>query len=305
MASGPEMEPLVIECSLNEQVTKDRNPSVPISQDEVVEDALAAAAAGASILHFHARDAETGDLLHPGTEWYRDVMRAIRRENADVLLYPTYGASPTPEERFSHLAALADDPEVRLDFATIDPGAVNYADFDWGGDAKGLGWDYILSVSHTEIEYFFGLAREKAIAYSFTVRELGHVRHVLAYRALGWIDDPLFFKITLSENHAWGAPPTVAGLRMLTEGCLPEDVPYRWMTYVEGEGHAALSRFAVEQGGHVRTGVGDNPLFEGERLTNAEQVERVVGYAREIGREIADPAGTRALLSTSPKRREA
>ena len=92
------MEPLIIECSLNEQVTKDRNASVPISKEEVVADALAAADAGAAILHFHARDEETGDLLHPGTEWYRDVMRAIRRENPEVLLYPTYGASPTPED---------------------------------------------------------------------------------------------------------------------------------------------------------------------------------------------------------------
>ena len=294
------MEPLIIECSLNEQVTKDLNASVPIAKEEVVEDALAAAAAGASILHFHARDPETGDLLHPGTEWYREVMREIRRASPDVLLYPTYGASPTPEERFGHLAALADDPGIRLDFATIDPGAVNYADFDWQGDAKGLGWDYILSVSHTEIEYFFALAREKAITFSFTVRELGHVRHVLAYREIGWVTDPLFFKVTLSESHAWGAPPTVEGLRMLTEGMIPEDLPYRWMTYVEGACHADLSRFAVEQGGHVRTGVGDNPLFEGEALTNAEQVACIVDHARSIGREVAGPKQTRELLGTAP-----
>ena len=124
------MEPLIIECALNEQVTKQQNPGVPIAPDELVEDALAAAEAGASILHFHARDVATGDLLHPGTEFYREVMRGIRRQNADVLLYPTYGASPTPEERFSHLVALSEDPEIRLDFATIDPGAVNYASFD-------------------------------------------------------------------------------------------------------------------------------------------------------------------------------
>jgi uncharacterized protein (DUF849 family) len=72
------MEPLIIECSLNEQVTKAQNPHVPISPAELVADALAAAEAGASILHFHARDTETGDLLHPGTEFYREVMRGVR-----------------------------------------------------------------------------------------------------------------------------------------------------------------------------------------------------------------------------------
>lgn len=294
------MEPLIIECSLNEQVTKAQNASVPIAPEEVVEDALEAAAAGASILHFHARDAQTGDLLHPATEWYRAVMRGIRRRNPDVLLYPTYGASPTPEERFSHLAALADDPEIHLDFATIDPGAINYADFDWTAETPRLGWDYVLSVSHAEIEYFFRLAREKGITYSFTVRELGHVRHVLAYRALGWLSGPLFFKVTMSENHAWGVPPGEAGLRMMTEGVVPDGVPYRWMTFVEGACHAELTRFAIAQGGHVRTGVGDNPLFEGQALTNAQQVSRVVEYAHAAGREVADPKRTRELLATDP-----
>ena len=292
------MEPLIIECSLNEQVTKDQNPNVPIAPDELVADAIEAAGAGASILHFHARDQLTGALLHPGTGFYRDVMREIRRSQPDVILYPTYGASPTPEERFSHLVALAEDPDVRLDFATIDPGAVNYADFD--AEANALGQDFVLSVSHAEIRYFFELCRERGLQFSFTVRELGHVRHVLAYRRMGWIDHPLFFKVTMSENHAWGIAPSVEGLRILTESVLPADVPYRWMTYIEGACHAELSRHAVEHGGHVRTGVGDNPLFENELLTNAQQVSRVVEMAARVGREIADPGETRRLLASSP-----
>jgi uncharacterized protein (DUF849 family) len=292
------MEPLIIECALNEQVTRAQNESVPIAPDEIIADALAAAQAGASVVHFHARDLRTGDLLHPGTEFYREVMRGIRREDPDVLLYPTYGASPTPEERFSHLDALADDPEIRLDCATIDPGAVNYADYD--PVQNELGWDFVLSVSHAEARYFFELSKRHGIQYSFTCRELGHIRHVLAYRQLGWVDDPLLIKVVMSENHAWGVRPSAEGIRMLTEAIIPEDVPYRWMTYIEGACHADLSRYAVEHGGHVRTGVGDNPLFEGERLGNAEQVSRIVEMARTIGREVAGPMETRRLLASKP-----
>ena len=80
------LEDLIIECSLNEQVTKAENPHVPIRVDEVVAAGLAAAAAGAAILHFHARDEATGALLHPGTEVYRRIFRGIRRENPDVIL---------------------------------------------------------------------------------------------------------------------------------------------------------------------------------------------------------------------------
>ncbi|MCA9501564.1 MAG: 3-keto-5-aminohexanoate cleavage protein [Myxococcales bacterium] len=292
------MEPLIIECALNEQVTRSSTPHVPITTEEIVEDALAAAVAGASIIHFHARDPATGALLHPGTESYRETMRAIRRVDPDVILYPTYGSSPTPEERFSHLEALALDPEIRLDCATIDPGAVNYADYD--PERNELGWDFVLSVSHAEARHFFELARRHGIRYSFTCREPGHVRHVLVYRRLGWVDDPLFVKVVLSEHHAWGMPPSEEAIRILTRGMIPEDVPYRWMVYVEGASHAPLARHAVERGGHVRTGVGDNPLFEGARLSNAEQVTRVVEMARAIGRSVAGPEETRRLLASKP-----
>lgn len=296
------MEELIIECALNEQVGKGENPKVPIAVDEIVADGLAAAAAGAAILHFHARDEATGALLHPGTEVYRRILRGIRRENPDVILYPTYGASPTPEARFAHLAELAADPECRLDFATIDPGAVNYADYD--PQAKQLGWDYVLSVTHGEIRYFFDLAKRHGIRFSFTVRELGQIRHVLAYRDMGLVHDPLFLKITMSEKHAWGVPPSVHGLRLLTEGIIPAGVSYRWMLFVEGgsRNFVQLCRYAVENGGHVRLGIGDTALYDGRALSNAEQVAEIVAMARAAGRGVATPAGTRAMLDRAPAR---
>lgn len=297
------MEELIIEASLNEQVTKAENPRVPIAVDEIVADGLAAARAGASILHFHARDEGTGALLHPGTEVYRAILRGIRRENRDVLLYPTYGASPTPEARFGHLEALAADPACGLDFATIDPGAVNYADYD--PHAKKIGWDYVLSVTHTEVEYFLALAKRIGIQWSYTVREPGQIRHVLAYRDMGLAPDPLLFKITMSEKHLFGMPPSLAAIRILTEGVIPAGTPYRWMLFVEGgsANFVQLCRYAVENGGHVRVGVGDTPLYAGRALSNAEQVGEIVAMAKAAGRGVATPERTRALLRTWPPRR--
>jgi 3-keto-5-aminohexanoate cleavage enzyme len=294
------MEELIIECALNEQVGKHENPKVPIAVDEIIADGLEAAAAGAAILHFHARDEASGALLHPGTEVYRRILRGIRHENPDVILYPTYGASPSPEERFAHLAELASDPDCRLEFATIDPGAVNYADYD--PQTKQLGWDYVLSVTHGEIRYFFDLAKRHGIRFSFTVRELGQIRHVLAYRDMGLVHDPLFLKITMSEKHAWGVPPSVQGLRLLTEGIIPAGVAYRWMLFVEGgsRNFVQLCRYAVGNGGHVRLGIGDTALYDGRALSNAEQVAEIVAMARRAGRGIATPAQTRAMLDRVP-----
>lgn len=296
------MEDLIIECSLNEQVTKAENPHVAIAVDELVADALAAARAGAAILHFHARDPQTGALLHPGTETYRAILRGIRRENRDVLVYPTYGASPTPEERFSHLEALAADPDCGLDFATIDPGAVNYADYD--PTTKQIGWDYVLSVTHTEVRYFFDLAKRIRIPFSFTVREPGQIRHVLAYRDMGLVRDPLLLKITMSEKHLWGVPPSIAGLKLMTEGVIPAGVDYRWMLFVEGgsENFVPLCRYAVENCGHVRVGIGDSPRWGGRVMTNAEQVGEIVAMARDAGRGVATGKVVREMLSRARTR---
>jgi len=292
------MEPLIIECALNEQATREQNSRVPIAPEQIVRDALEAARAGAAIVHLHAREPRTGELLHPGTECYREIFRAIRQQDPELLLYPTYGFSPTPGERFSHLVALAEDPQVRLDFATIDPGAVNYAD-QTAAVGRGPG-DFVLSVSHAECRYFFETANRLDFLYSETVRELGHVRHLVSYWRAGWIRWPLLLKLTMSENHCWGLPPRPESIELFTRAILPPDIPFRWMTYVEGQAHTEMCRHAVLRGGHVRTGLGDNPLLDGKQLSNAEQVERVVEMARAAGRAVATPAEARRILRSRP-----
>ena len=87
---------------------------------------------------------------------------------------------------------------------------------------------------------------------------------------------------------------------MFTSAILPPDIPFRWMTYVEGEAHTGMCRFAVERGGHVRTGLGDNPVLEGKQFSNTEQIERVVDLARRAGRKVATPAEARRMLRTPP-----
>ncbi len=286
---------LIIEAAINEQADRDVNPFVPYSPEEIAVDALAAARAGAAIVHFHARDPDTGELLHPGIEPYREAMRLIRKEAPDLLLYPTYGFSPTPQQRFAHLEELAADPDVRLDFATIDPGAVAYGHYD---EASG-GWvnDFVMSVTHAEAQHFFELCKRHRILHSITVREPGQVRHAAQYHAQGWTPAPLLLKITFSDSPAFGLPPCAEGIAVLTSPLVTGGLPVEWMTYVEGPSHDRMNALAVASGGHVRTGLGDNPLIEGKRMTNAEQVERVVELATRMGREIATPADVRALLA--------
>jgi 3-keto-5-aminohexanoate cleavage enzyme len=288
------VEKLIIEAAINEQASRADNPRVPYAPEEIAAEALAAARAGAAIVHFHARDPVTGDMLHPGTESYRESMRLIRAENPDVLLYPTYGISPTPQERFSHLEALAQDPQIHCDFATIDPGAVNYGYLD---EQSGE-WmhDFVQSVTHAEARHFFELTQRYGILHSITVREIGQIRHAIAYHRLGWTRGTILFKLSFRDAMGFGLPPCAESIEIMTRPLITEDVPFEWMVYSEGPSHDRLSALAVAMGGHVRTGLGDNPLLAGKKLSNAEQVERVVEIAQRQGRELATPADVRQML---------
>jgi len=288
---------LIIEAAINEQSPKEVNPHVPYTPEEIATDALAAARAGAAIVHFHARHPESGALLHPGIEPYREAMRWIRQENADVILYPTYGFSDTAEERFAHLAALAADPDVRLDFATIDPGAVNYGHYD----AKEKAWldDFVMSVSHAEARHFFDFCKGAGVQHSIVVREPGQVRHAAQYQRQGWTSLPLLLKLHFRDASCFGLPPCMEGVHTLISPLVTGGLPVEWMTYVEGESHERMNALAVGGGGHVRTGLGDNAILEGQVMTNAEQVERVAEMATRAGRPLATPADVRALWKPS------
>lgn len=290
---------LIIEAAINEQSSKADNPNVPVSAEECAADALAAADAGAAIVHFHARDPRTGALLSPGTETYAEAMRLINAERPDLLVYPTYTGGGLPAaERFAFLAELADDPTVRLRSATIDPGAtifsfVDPTTFDHRGDG-------LFGVTLEHLEHFLALATEKGIQYSVVVREPGHVRITVAAHRKGWMTGTILFKLNLADHALWGLPPSEAAVDAYLS-VVPDDIPYTYMAYTYGPSHWAMARLAIDRGAHVRVGLGDNPV-EADRSqpTNAELVSRVVEMAAAAGREPATPDETLAILGVSP-----
>jgi uncharacterized protein (DUF849 family) len=286
------MDKLIIEAAINEQSSKERNPHVPYSAEECAEDALRCAAAGAAIIHFHARDPRTGDLLHPGTDTYATAMRLIRAERPDLLVYPTYVMDGDP---FAHIEALAADPTVQLRCATIDPGTMNFSRFDAATGA--IQGDKPFIVTHADAARFFDICKRYGVLYGVVVREPGHVRTTVAYHRAGIIGGPLLFRLNLADDMLFGLPPSPEAVEAYM-GLVPADIEKNWMAYTYGPSHWAMNRHAVTTGAHVRTGLGDNPVAtDGSTPTNEELVRRVVALADEVGREVATPSDAMALLS--------
>ena len=122
-------EPVIIEVALHELVSKAANPNVPYGPDEVAADAAACFETGATLLHFHARDAASGAQRWHDDAVYNETVAAIRARGvpADVPWYPTYpGVRPEVRvhDSMPHLAVLAQEP-ARLELAAIDVGSGN------------------------------------------------------------------------------------------------------------------------------------------------------------------------------------
>ena len=281
------MHKLMVEVALNELASKDQNSNVPYGPEEVARDAIACAKAGAAIIHFHARDATTGEQLWSSAETYAEAIKLIRRE-CDALLYPTYRSGVPKEERIAHVLALADDPEVRLELATLDLGATNTGTPERGGT-------YVNS--HGDVTYFMEAMRKSGVHYSLGVRDVGHMRHIRAYAEMGLVESPWAVKIFMSESDYHGSPPDARGLMMYLD-MVPPGVECHWFvtTYKSPNEHGRINMLAAAMGGHIRTGLGDNPVLDGEVLTNAQQVELAVDLAQRAGREVATPADTRQML---------
>ncbi|MEE9284836.1 MAG: 3-keto-5-aminohexanoate cleavage protein [Dehalococcoidia bacterium] len=286
------MDKLIIEAAINEATTKEQNPQVPYGPEEIAADAVACVRAGASIVHFHARDPATGEQRWIDAGLYAEAMRLIQQE-CDAVLYPTYSARLPLEERYSHFEALGNETGVTFEMATIDLGAVNMAAFD--PTSHQLGRDFVYNNLHGDVMRFFELAKEIGVIYNLGIREPGHLRHALAYREMGLLREPLILKFFFTDNHPYGLPPTVRGLQAYLD-MLPPGLPHVWFIQSYGASHTLMQSLAISLGGHVRTGIGDNPRLDGRPVTSVRHVEKFVGIANRFGREIASPADARAML---------
>lgn len=299
------MRPVIIEVGLNESTRRESNPHVPYSPEEVAEDILRCGEAGASIVHFHSRDAASGldALFVPGwerkhdTEFYGEAMRQVRAAGSDILMYPTYPTLPLGRpskalERFEHVFALADDPMLAPHLAPIDMGSWNIA-FSVGGAFVEVPDEFAVSVNTLpHILEVMRSAVDRGMLLSLAAFEPGHLRTILACLEQGLTPKPMV-KLFMSDQWLQGPWPDRDGLegylRLIDRvGPGREHVEWIVVPYAMSSKRAAdeLRRAALELGGHIRVGIGDNPDAS-EGRSNAELVREAVQAAAEAGRPVA------------------
>ena len=265
-------EPVILTCAVSGgSVTG--NPHQPSTRDEVVEAALGAAAAGASVVHVHART-PNGEMSQ-SEEQYAPIRDAVRAAQPDVLLNFTTGGrlGMTLEERRRSLLAGPDLASLNCGSINFGPEGVIYDNPRW---------------------YIDELAAEMAgrgILPEYECFDLGMV--VTAVELAAAAERPGMVHAVLGVRG--GAPATIETMCHLAS-VVPAGLP--WMATAIGRNNFPMMAAVLARGGHVRTGLED-VVFTAPReyaASNAALVERAVALCAAVGRPVATPAQAREIL---------
>ena len=272
------MEKLIISaCICGAEVTKEQNPNVPYTVEEIVREAKSAVDAGAAIVHLHVRE-DDGTPTQSKAR-FKECIDAIYKVCPDVILIPSTGGAVgmTAEERLQ-------PTELFPEMATLDCGTCNFGDevFENTMPMRDFGKRMLENNIKPEYECF----------------EMGHLDTVLAMAKKGQVPGaPMQFNFVLGVPGC--TPATVPNLCWLVNA-IPAGST--WTATGIGRHAFTLAAPAIAMGGNVRVGFEDNLYLERGVLakSNGELVAKVVRIAKELGRPIATSAEAREILGLKP-----
>jgi len=273
---------LIINVALTGMIpTRDMNHNVPLTPEEIAEDARRVCALGASMLHVHARDKDGNPSSSP--ELYREIIARIRENCGDVIItVSTSGRKEKSLERRMQVLSL--DGDEKPDMASLTLGSMNFID------------SYTLN-THEVILTLLEEMQARGIRPELEIFDSG-MAHFTGYLVRkGHLKGTQYANLLLGSLGT--IPATPKHLMSLVDD-LPEGVV--WAATGLGRFALPVQNLAIAMGGHVRVGLEDSIYLDYDRevlATNEALVRRVVDLAAAMGREVATPKEARTMLALS------
>jgi uncharacterized protein (DUF849 family) len=306
------MDKLIITAAITGNITLPvQTPHLPLTPQQIIDDAVRAANAGAASVHIHGRDPKTArPTTEPGV--YREIAAGIKARS-DVIVCVTTGgtADMTPAQRAQVVPALK--PEL----ATFNMGSINFSihpiadrykdedyKYPWEKDFAVGTKDFIFRNTFGDIEKLVQIMQENNTKSEFEVYDVGHLYNLSFLIRRKVIKFPIWLQFVTGILGGIGANIEEAVHMKQTADRLFGPENYVWS--IIGAGYPAefnLATLAIMMGGHARVGMEDNIFVEKGVLckSNADLVDKVVKIAKELGREIATPDEARKILGLKGK----
>jgi uncharacterized protein (DUF849 family) len=295
---------VIITCAVTGAIhTPSMSPHLPVTPAEIAESAIAAAEAGAAIVHLHARDPVTGKPDQTPEAFGRFL--AVIKQRCDAVINLTTGGAPwmRVEERVAPAAAF--QPEV----ASLNMGSMNFGLFpmlnrykefrhDWEEPALEASRDLIFRNTFKDIEFVLATLGDAGTRFEFECYDVGHLYNLAHFLERGLVKPPLFVQTVFGILGGIGPhPEDVLHMKRTADRLFGDQ--YRWSVLGAGRNQMPIAAMAAAMGGNIRVGLEDS-LWSGPgklATSNAEQVTIARGLIEGLGLEVATPAEARQILS--------
>jgi len=299
-------KPVIITCAPTGGIhTPSMSPHLPVTPSEIATASLEAAEAGASIIHLHARDPDTGKP-DPRPETFRQFLQIIKQSSDAVVNISTGGGlGMTIDERLA--AALDASPEM----ASLNMGSMNFGIFpmlqkykefkhDWEKPFLEQTKDFIFPNTFATIEHALKTLGEKhSTKFEFECYDLGHLYNVKWFVDQGLIKPPFFIQMVFGILGGAGADlDNLMHMHKIADRLFGAE-NYEWSVLAAGRHQMPFATQSAMLGGNLRVGLEDSLYIEKGKLatSNAEQVSRIRTIIENLGLAVATPDEARERLA--------
>ncbi len=293
----------IITCAITGAIhTPTMSDALPYRAEDIAEQAIAAAEAGAAILHLHARNPDDGSISMDPNDFGRFL--PIIKQRTDAVINISTGGSMQSTIQARLAPALAASPEM----CSLNMGSMNFAfhplaerytewKFPWEED-------YVRNSKNTIFRNTFGDIEEVArtldphqVKYEHEIYDVGHLYNLKFCMDQGLFRAPIFLQFVMGILGGIGADIENLVFMKRTADKLFGDA-YRWSVLGAGAAQMPLAAAAAQMGGHVRVGLEDSLYITRGKLaeSNAQQVTKVRRILEELGHDIATPDEARDIL---------
>ena len=295
---------VIITCAVTGSIhTPSMSPYLPITPDEIAEQAIAAAEAGATLLHLHARDPKTG-MPKQDPEIYSQFLSRIKQSTDAIINITTGGGiGMSLAERLA--PALAAKPEV----ASLNMGSMNFCAFqladkfewrhDWEKPYLEATYGAIYSNTYEQIEQIMRqLGMGCGTKFEYECYDSSHLYTLKYFADLGLVKPPFFIQFVFGVQGGMGADyENLMHMRALADKLFDSD--YYLSVLAVGRAQMKFLTMSMILGGNVRVGLEDNLYLEKGKLaeSNAIMVKKISSIAAVLGLEIAKPDEAREMLA--------
>ena len=296
---------VIITCAVTGSIhTPTMSPHLPITPGEIAADAIAAAEAGAAILHLHARDPTDGRPT-PDPEVFMQFLPRIKQASDAVVNITTGGgAGMSLEER------LAAPLRARPELCSLNMGSMNFGlypildkmkdfKYDWERQHLEGSRDFIFKNTFADIERILkDLGEGCGTRFEFECYDVGHLYTLAHFLDRGLAKPPLFVQTIFGILGGIGPEPDNLMFMRRTADRLFGDA-YQWSILAAGRHQMALCTMGAAMGGNVRVGLEDSLYIAKGKLaeSNADQVAKIRRIMEDLSLDIATPTEAREMLA--------